>query len=161
DEGEPDAMDVDEDETPAGGLKGLFGGSGGEAAKGGMFGDTQSGQFLFTEMLGLEADERSAALEAEADSHMGPVTGGARMDGIAERNLNANRLPMFFPDVDAPTFRRPEAAFQRQKTEEELEADLDGVRRELTDEYKAQQRAAQRKARKLYERQPKGPTDPK
>ncbi|KAJ2715938.1 hypothetical protein H4R19_000924 [Coemansia spiralis] len=150
-----DAMDVDvnESEKPAGALKGLFGEASGEAGKG--------GGFLFTEMLGLEADERAAALDAEAaDDHAGPVTGGSRgAVGPAERNLNTNRLPMFFPDVDLPTFRRPEPAFQRQKTEEELEADLDNVRRELTDEYKAQQRASVRKARKLY-RQPNGPSDP-
>ncbi|KAJ2773414.1 hypothetical protein IWQ57_001305 [Coemansia nantahalensis] len=144
-EDKADAMDVDESDKPAGALKSLFGKTDGEAAAG--------GQFLFTEMLGLEADQRAAALEAEAaGDYAGPVTGGSRVAGPAERNLNANRLPMFFPDVDAPTFRRPEAAFQRQKTEEELEADLANARHELADEYKALQRASVRRARKL--RQP-------
>ncbi|KAJ2800268.1 hypothetical protein H4R21_003242, partial [Coemansia helicoidea] len=144
-EDKADAMDVDESDRPTGALKSLFGKTDGEAAAG--------GQFLFTEMLGLEADQRAAALEAEAaGDYAGPVTGGSRVAGPAERNLNANRLPMFFPDVDAPTFRRPEAAFQRQKTEEELEADLANARHELADEYKALQRASVRRARKL--RQP-------
>ncbi|KAJ2785688.1 hypothetical protein H4R18_000379 [Coemansia javaensis] len=140
DDNEEDAMDVDS--KPAGG---------------GLFGGAQGGQFRFTEMLGLEADERSAIALAAADENAGPVTGGARVAGPSERNLNANRLPAFFPDMDSPAFRRPEPAFQRQKTEEELEADLDAARRRLAEDYKEQQRQAQRRARQLYEgQQPKG-----
>ncbi|KAJ1816259.1 hypothetical protein LPJ60_005393 [Coemansia sp. RSA 2675] len=81
-----------------------------------------------------------------------PVTGGSRLTGPAERNLNANRLPAFFPDVDSPMFRRPEPVFQRQKTEEELEADLERTAKEMTKEYKAQLRSTVRKVQKLSDR---------
>ncbi|KAJ2156461.1 hypothetical protein GGF46_005164 [Coemansia sp. RSA 552] len=116
---------------------------------GGLFG----GDFKFTQMLGLDADEPSAFMQAEGQAqHAGPVTGGVRVSGPAERNLNDNRLPAFFPDMDSPAFKRPDAAFQRQKPDEDLEAELEAVRRERTQEYKALQRATVRKNRKLFER---------
>ncbi|KAJ2307875.1 hypothetical protein H4R23_003877 [Coemansia sp. Cherry 401B] len=144
-----DAMDVDE--PPASELKSLFGESKAKPSGGGLFGGPAAGDFKFTQMLGLEADEPSATAHMETDDHMRPVTGGARIAGPAERNLNANRLPMFFADTDSPMFKRPEPAFQRQKTEEELEAELEETRKDKIKEYKVLQRSALRKTRRLYE----------
>ncbi|KAJ1888437.1 hypothetical protein LPJ66_008579 [Kickxella alabastrina] len=150
-----DAMDVDDDSKTENKPSSLFGGSSGIG--GGLFG-ALSGGFKFTEALGLEADEPSAMALDSQDEDEAPITGGARLPGgPIERNLNANRLPMFFPDTDAMTFRRPEPVFQRQKTEDELEADLESARSELTREYKAQHRSTVRKTNKMREnRRPRG-----
>ncbi|KAI7833672.1 hypothetical protein BX661DRAFT_177336 [Kickxella alabastrina] len=149
------AMEVDDDSKTENKPSSLFGGSSGIG--GGLFG-ALSGGFKFTEALGLEADEPSAMALDSQDEDEAPITGGARLPGgPIERNLNANRLPMFFPDTDAMTFRRPEPVFQRQKTEDELEADLESARSELTREYKAQHRSTVRKTNKMREnRRPRG-----
>ncbi|KAJ2873443.1 hypothetical protein GGH93_003209 [Coemansia aciculifera] len=146
-----DAMDVDDSNKPA--LTSLFGGDQQQqtGTGGGLFGGP-SGGFKFTEALGLEADEPSAMIRDDDEEGSAPVTGGSRLAGPAERNLNANRLPAFFPDVDSPMFRRPEPAFQRQKTEEELEADLERTSKEMTKEYKAQLRSTVRKVQKLSDK---------
>ncbi|KAJ2345741.1 hypothetical protein GGH92_003920 [Coemansia sp. RSA 2673] len=146
-----DAMDVDDSNKPA--LTSLFGGGQQQQAVtgGGLFGGP-SGGFKFTEALGLEADEPSAMIKDDDEEDSAPVTGGSRLTGPAERNLNANRLPAFFPDVDSPMFRRPEPVFQRQKTEEELEADLERTSKEMTKEYKAQLRSTVRKVQKLSDK---------
>ncbi|KAJ2421956.1 hypothetical protein GGF47_003784, partial [Coemansia sp. RSA 2524] len=137
-----DAMDIDH--PPAKELKSLFGASTKEPS-GGLFSGPTTENFKFTQLLGLEEDEPSEAMLMESEDHTGPVTGGSRIVGPSERNLNANRLPMFFPDVDSPMFKRPEtAAFQRQATEDELEAGLEASRKEQTREYKALQRSAVR-----------------
>ncbi|KAJ1826589.1 hypothetical protein LPJ56_002104, partial [Coemansia sp. RSA 2599] len=143
-----DMMDVDtKDETESAG--GLFGSGGGGGA---LFG-APAGGFRFTDALGLEADEPSALGQTAPEEHQAPVTGGARMAGEPiERNLNANRLPPFFADVDAITFKRPEPAFQRQRTEEELQDDLDKSRSRLAREFKSQHQASARQARKLQEK---------
>ncbi|PIA15236.1 hypothetical protein COEREDRAFT_82206, partial [Coemansia reversa NRRL 1564] len=151
------AMDVDE--NPPNNPGGLFGGSEEQSKSGssGLFSSPQSGSFMFTQMLGLEADEASAMMQtAENEEFTGPVTGGSQTIGSARRNLNANRLPLFFPDLDSPSFRKPETVFHRQKTEEELEQELDDIRSERVKEYKAQQRSTQRRARKLQEQHPGG-----
>ncbi|KAJ2005704.1 hypothetical protein GGI04_002141 [Coemansia thaxteri] len=147
------AMDVDEPSRSA--LKDLFCSTqqpNAQASGGGsgLFG-APSSAFKFTEALGLEEDEPSA-MAREDDDYEAPVTGGSRLTGPAERNLNANRLPAFFPDVDSPMFKRPEPVFQRQKTEEELEADLERISKEMTKEYKAQHRSTVRKTQKLADR---------
>ncbi|KAJ1884905.1 hypothetical protein LPJ71_009561, partial [Coemansia sp. S17] len=149
--GDNDAMDVDDSNKPA--LTSLFGGGQQQQAVtgGGLFGGP-SGGFKFTEALGLEADEPSAMIKDDDEEDSAPVTGGSRLTGPAERNLNANRLPAFFPDVDSPMFRRPEPVFQRQKTEEELEADLERTSKEMTKEYKAQLRSTVRKVQKLSDK---------
>ncbi|KAJ2617481.1 hypothetical protein H4S08_000323 [Coemansia sp. RSA 1365] len=151
------AMDVDE--NPPNKSDGLFGSSEeqSKSGSGGLFSSPQAGSFMFTQMLGLEADEASAMMQTtENEEFTGPVTGGSQTIGSARRNLNANRLPLFFPDLDAPNFRKPEAVFQRQKTEEELEQELADIRTERVKEYKAQQRSTQRRARKLQEQHPGG-----
>ncbi|KAJ2029661.1 hypothetical protein IWW57_001578 [Coemansia sp. S610] len=148
DSDEDGAMDVDDSSKPA--PSSLFGGDQQQPIGNSLFGGPSRG-FKFTEALGLEADEPSAMInDDEEDS--APVTGGSRLTGPAERNLNANRLPAFFPDVDSPMFRRPEPVFQRQKAEEELEADLERTAKEMTKEYKAQLRSTVRKVQKLSDR---------
>ncbi|KAJ2889040.1 hypothetical protein FB639_000207 [Coemansia asiatica] len=117
-----------------------------------LFGGSAVG-FRFTDALGLEADEPSALGQIAEQEHEAPVTGGARMAGEPiERNLNANRLPLFFADVDAITFKRPEPTFQRQKTEEELQADLDKARPKLAREFRSQHQAVARQTRKMQEK---------
>ncbi|KAJ2511029.1 hypothetical protein H4217_007583 [Coemansia sp. RSA 1939] len=124
----------------------------------GMFGGATSSGFRFTEILGLEADEPSAMSTMAAREMVdhpvvnAPVTGGVRLTGPPERNLNANRLPAFFPDTDSPAFKRPEPLFQRQKNIEELEKDLEDDRAELTKDYKAQHRSAVRRSQKMRQK---------
>ncbi|KAJ2732345.1 hypothetical protein IW152_003894 [Coemansia sp. BCRC 34962] len=149
DSGGDGAMDVDESSKSA--LSSLFGGDQQHQIGSSLFGGP-SGGFRFTEALGLEADEPSEMINDDDEEGLAPVTGGARLSGPAERNLNANRLPAFFPDVDSPMFRRPKPVFQRQKTEEELEADLERTSKEMTKEYKAQLRSTVRKVQKLSDR---------
>ncbi|KAJ1859344.1 hypothetical protein H4R99_003927 [Coemansia sp. RSA 1722] len=140
-------MEVD-GEAGAETTSGLFGGSNGGA----LFGAASTG-FRFTDALGLEADEPSALGQATEHEHEAPVTGGVRMAGEPlERNLNANRLPPFFGDVDAVTFKRPEPAFQRQKTEEELQRDLGMSRSQMIRDFKSQHQATVRQARKMQEK---------
>ncbi|KAJ2784077.1 hypothetical protein GGI15_002368 [Coemansia interrupta] len=155
-----DMMDVDseEEEKPTASKAGRLFAEAEEGSSnssdGGLFGGAP-GAFRFTDALGLDADEPSAlARAADDDEYEAPEAGGARMAGEQmERNLNANRLPLFFGDIDAMTFKRPEPAFQRQKTEEELQADLSANRERLTKEYKAQHHAVVRKAKRMQERQ--------
>ncbi|KAJ1795909.1 hypothetical protein LPJ59_004073 [Coemansia sp. RSA 2399] len=156
-------MEVDQQKTPTS-YSGLFEGRASNSTdnaqdqsaskiSSGMFGASSSG-FRFTEILGLEADEPSARLVI-ADGHetaSAPVTGGVQLTGPPERNLNANRLPAFFPDVDSPTFMRPEPVFQRQKNIEELEKDLEDVREELSKDYKAQHRSAVKRSQKMRQK---------
>ncbi|KAJ2515682.1 hypothetical protein H4217_005024 [Coemansia sp. RSA 1939] len=164
---EDGAMDVDVQTTKVS-YSGLFGED--ESSKqesqnpqapkssSGMFGGTASSGFRFTEILGLEADQPSAmstmAAREMVDHPVGnaPVTGGVRLTGPPERNLNANRLPAFFPDTDSPAFKRPEPLFQRQKNIEELEKDLEDDRAELTKDYKAQHRSAVRRSQKMRQK---------
>ncbi|KAJ1948980.1 hypothetical protein FBU59_001347 [Linderina macrospora] len=148
-------MDVDE-EVPAAKseLKSLFGGET-TSTGGGLFGSSSGGGFKFTEALGLEEDEPSAI--GKTIDEQAPVTGGATLDGPAIRNLNANRLPMFFADIDAPAFKQPEPVFQRQQTEDELNEQLDQQRADLTKEYKSQHRSVVKKSQKLRQRRAKGP----
>ncbi|KAJ2654211.1 hypothetical protein IWW48_006252 [Coemansia sp. RSA 1200] len=164
---EDGAMDVDVQTTKAS-YSGLFGedeGSKRESqslqapkSSSGMFGGATSNGFRFTEILGLEADEPSAMSTMAAREMVdhpvagAPVTGGVRLTGPPERNLNANRLPAFFPDTDSPAFKRPEPMFQRQKNIEELEKDLEDDRAELTKDYKAQHRSAVRRSQKMRQK---------
>ncbi|KAJ2451821.1 hypothetical protein EV183_003349 [Coemansia sp. RSA 2336] len=151
-----DAMEIDE--KPPNSTSSLFESASKDNSGGGLFSGSENGNFKFTQALGLEADEPAAVQEMETDDHLRPVTGGSRIAQPAERNLNANRLPMFFADVDSPMFRKPEAVFQRQKTEEELEEELENTRQDKTREYKSLQRSALRKSRKLYENRTKAPS---
>ncbi|KAI9472756.1 hypothetical protein BX667DRAFT_439000 [Coemansia mojavensis] len=152
-----DAMDIDE--QPANSTSSLFESASKNNSGSGLFSGSENVNFKFTQVLGLEADEPAAVQEMETDDHLRPVTGGSRIAQPAERNLNANRLPMFFADVDSPMFRRPEAVFQRQKSEEELEEELENTRQDKAREYKNLQRSALRKSRKLYENRSKAPSN--
>lgn len=148
-------MEVDDDRTSKNELKDIFGKNNDNS--GGLFGSSSSG-FKFTEALGLEEDEAPANVQNAQE--MAPTITGHESSTVATgpsgRNLNANRLPPFFPDVDSPMFRKPEPTFMRQKTEEELEAEWEKARPEMTKEYKAQARSAARKAQKMRDRRAPG-----